>query len=82
MKYRVAELWTKFREAVISPAAPPLQLREMRRAFYAGVEAALNRLANEMSDGDSLDDPDDHQTIMEVQQELQEFAKDVREGRA
>lgn len=82
MKHRVQALWNNFRNHVMHPASPPDQVREMRRAFYAGVECALNRIGSEMSAGDSLDDPSDEQVIREVNQELQQFAKDVKEGRA
>lgn len=82
MKYRVQALWNQFRTMVLHPAAPPGQIKEMRRAFYAGVEACLNRLSAEMSEGDSLDDPNDQRAIIEVNDELQQFAKDVAEGRA
>lgn len=82
MKHRIAALWNQFRTAVISPHAGPDQLREMRRAFYAGVESALNRLADEMSAGGSLDDPNDERAIREVQAELLKFADDVKAGRA
>lgn len=82
MKYRVAALWNQFRTQVMNPAAPADQVREMRRAFYAGVESALNRLADEMSPGDGLDDPNDHRAIMDVQNELRQFASDVAAGKA
>ena len=82
MRYRVLAQWNQFRTMVLHPAAPPEQVREMRRAFYAGVECTLNRLGQEMSPGDSVDDPSDESVILDVHQELQEFAADVKAGRA
>ncbi len=82
MKYRIQSLWNRYRTEVMHPAAIDIQVLECRRAFYAGVESALNKLASEMSDGDGLDDPNDERAIMEVQQELTEFAKQVKFGQA
>ena len=82
MKYRINALWNQFRTQVMHPASPSEQVKEMRRAFFAGVECALNRLGQEMSAGDSLDDPNDERVIKEVECELREFANDVKEGRA
>lgn len=55
MKYRIHALWSDYRNKVPPFAAPPIQLQETRRAFYAGCEATLNKLGKEMSPGDSLD---------------------------
>lgn len=38
----IAERWELFRTRVISPAAPPIQVAEMRLAFYAGFKAMLD----------------------------------------
>ncbi len=40
MKYRVRALWNLFRTEVMPANAPPIQVQEMRRAFYA-VEAVV-----------------------------------------
>lgn len=82
MKYRILALWNQFRTQVMSPAAPDVQVREMRKAFYAGVECTLNRLGQEMTPGDSCDDPQDERVIREVHQEIDEFVADVKAGRA
>lgn len=82
MKRRVLAQWNQFRAMVMPHDAPPVQVMEMKRAFYAGAECALNRLASEMSSGDSLDDPNDERVLQEVNQEFQEFAEDVQNGRA
>jgi hypothetical protein len=82
MKYRIQALWNEFRTLVLPPDAPDIQIVDMRRAFYAGVHSAMNRLASEMSDGDALDDPNDERAIREVNEELRMFSLDVKEGRA
>ncbi len=82
MKYRVQALWNSYRTEVIPAEAGQIQVQECRRAFYAGVESALNRLAGEMSDGNTLDDPNDERAIREVQAELRDFSADVMRGKA
>ena len=78
MKYRIQALWNRYRTEVMPPDCPDVQVIETRRAFYAGVESALNKLASEMSEGD----PNDERMLMEVQQELTEFVKKVKFGQA
>lgn len=82
MKYRILAQWNQFRTLVVNAKADAVQVKEMRRAFYAGVECALNRLGSEMSEGDSLDDPNDERLVKEVTDELQQFVADVKAGRA
>lgn len=82
MKRRIASLWQTFRHEVIALDAPAVQILEMRRAFYAGVECALNRLSQEMSPGPSTDNTSDFDILQEVNAELQEFASHVKTGRA
>lgn len=45
----VQQQWAMFEKLVMPKDAPPMQRKEMRRAFYAGVEATL-RLQFEMGD--------------------------------
>lgn len=82
MKYRIQALWNNFATQVLPPNASDVQRKEMRRAFYAGVECTLNRLGSEMSPGDSCDDPSDEQVIKEVHKELSQFAADIKAGKA
>ena len=82
MKYRIQALWNRFRTGVMHPASPAEQVKEMRRAFYAGVQCCLNSLAGEMSGGGELDDAGDALVIVEVHAELQQFAADVKAGKA
>lgn len=76
----ILEGWNKL--AVAIPAtAPPIQRVEMRRAFYAGFSACLN-MSEFMSEGDSLDDPADHDIMRELMGELLAFGIAIKEGRA
>lgn len=38
----IEKRWNSFRTQVISADAPPIQVREMRLAFYGGVKAMLD----------------------------------------
>lgn len=38
----IEDRWSDFRQRVISPLAPPVQVSEMRLAFYAGFKAMLD----------------------------------------
>lgn len=37
----MSELWESFRSSVMADDAPPIQVQEMRRAFYAGAFGVL-----------------------------------------
>ncbi len=82
MKYRIHSWWDEFRRKVMSANAPPIQLQEMRRAFYAGIQCCLDRMAGEMTDGDSLEDPADERVVLDIRTELLEFAHDIANGKA
>jgi hypothetical protein len=82
MRRRINALWNEFAVLCIPVEAPAEQKREMRRAFYAGVECVLSKLGSEVSEGDADDDPDDMRMMEEITQEMREFAVDLQEGRA
>ena len=66
----VANLWDSFRSVVIPSDAPPVQVQEMRRAFYAGVFAVVTE---PNADGGLLD---------RYESECIKFKQDVLAGRA
>lgn len=74
--------WGMFRLAVGLQDAPPDQIREMRRAFYAGA-AAFWAEVNEMLDP-STDEPtdDDLQKMTLLHGELEQFAERIKRGEA
>jgi hypothetical protein len=82
MKYRIQAMWNDFAHRVLPPHAAAIQRKEMRRAFYAGASAMLDRLSGEMSPGDTLDDPNDERVVKEVQAEFVEFAEAIKRGEA
>lgn len=76
----VQEQWSSFEKMVISPNAPEVQRTEMRRAFYAGVEAMLRI---QWAIGDAAISEDAGMAILQgVHDECRQFAADVASGAA
>ena len=76
----VKEQWDSFRTLVIPTNAPEIQVTEMRRAFYAGVEAML-RIQWEV--GDDAVSEDAGVAILEgIHDECRRFAAEVARGAA
>jgi hypothetical protein len=73
--------WDKFAHHVLPPACGPIQRTEMRRAFYAGAEAILFRVIQGFA---PEEDPTEADLMMmdNLNQELIQFAEDVKAGRA
>ena len=82
MKRRLmAEQWDQFARAVLPKRCPDIQRKEMRRAFYAGAQAIMfGVIANLAPDHEPTQEDLDMMT--ELQNELNEFAQLVKEGRA
>lgn len=74
----VQQQWEAFASLVIAKDAPPIQRREMKRAFYAGAQALLAITYNLGGE----DEDAGIQTLMSLDAELQMFALDIAEGRA
>ncbi|MBZ0086495.1 MAG: hypothetical protein K8F33_00100 [Thermomonas sp.] len=76
----VQEQWDGFRKLVVPKDAPEVQVTEMRRAFYAGVEAMLRI---QWAIGDDAVSEDAGVAILEgVHDECRRFAEDVANGAA
>jgi hypothetical protein len=76
----VAEQWDQFARAVLPAGCSPVQRKEMRRAFYAGAESILFRIIQAFAPENEVTDAD-LQIMQDVDQELKEFARRVKEGR-
>lgn len=75
---RIQEEFNSYRKAVIPREASDVQVRECRRAFYAGALALLTRIqmgASKQGDSDA-----DLALMVEIQEELQDFKKRVLSG--
>jgi hypothetical protein len=46
----VAQMFASYRQAVLPLSAPPLQIDDCRKAFFAGVAAAVTALQNSPDD--------------------------------
>lgn len=65
--------WKELEFLVMPHDAPPIQHQEMRRAFYGGVEALYQIIIS----------PDiSEEKLMEINQELKQFAELVQRGGA
>lgn len=78
MNQTIAAYWEDFRKDVISPDAPEIQLREMRRSFYAGFHAMLeaNIKIADMSENAAC------ALLDSLWAESNQFVQDVMAGRA
>ena len=77
----VANAWADYRRSVIPVGAPPVQLKESKRAFYAGAEMLILAIMNGLSAGPDSS-PEDEGMLEAIHTELLAFARDVKEGRA
>lgn len=77
----VAQCWTSFRVAVIPPEAGSAQVRDLRRAFYAGAQGLLSTIMKVMDDGEEPTEADLLQ-MTAVADELDAFGLAVGRGEA
>jgi hypothetical protein len=77
---RVKAQWDEFYRLVLKPIRQPAanQIQEMRRAFYAGVEAMM-KISMEVAE---LDEDSAETELQMVEQELKDFGHDVQRGKA
>jgi len=77
----MAEEWDKFMRQVLPRNASTVHRWEMRRAFYAGAQSILFRVIESFAPESEPTD-DDLKLMENLDQELQDFAKSVKEGKA
>ena len=78
----VDEKWEEFYRRILQPIGPsPIQIRETRRAFYAGVDAVFTEVLNRMSmDGEPT--KEDIALLDGITKDLKRFQKALRKGEA
>ena len=76
----IAQQWNQFERSSIPRAAPAIQRREMRRAFYAGVAAQLHLL--EGLGEDEVSEDAGVAALEAMKQEVLDFFEQVRQGKA
>jgi hypothetical protein len=77
---RILEEWNSYRRGVLPADAPAVQVQELRRAFYSGAVSAF-AIYRDIGD-DSVSEEEGLQRLTDLQDELNDFPKAVREGRA
>jgi hypothetical protein len=74
--------WETFRRDVIPAGAPPVQIQEMRRAFYAGAHAIFQLLLRIMDPASEEPTAGDLMAVTHIDRELKEFVTAVLQGKA
>ena len=77
----VATSWNQFAQLVFRPGTSEIQIREMRRAYYAGFHTALLTLLHSVSAGDEPTDTD-VSYLDGLHKECERFAEEIKRGRA
>lgn len=79
---RIEQCWLDYRNKVIPPFAPEVQVIESKRAFYAGAASLLNAVMVMLDQGSTEPTDADLEKMDQIQQELVDFAQEVEEERA
>lgn len=74
-RQRILEEWNTYREMVIPPNAPEIQLKEMRRAFFAGASMCFTLMVNKSDDQDA-----GLQLLTDIDEEFRSFAERTKTG--
>lgn len=72
----VLKSWQRFRRDFIPPDAPPIQLQEMERAYYAGCSAVFMGLVKALDPGKEPTEAD-LRVMSELRDELQAWAENI-----
>ena len=79
--FTLAAAWTTFEQSVFSPEIGPIQRREMRRAFYCGAQELFATILRMLEPGEEATEAD-LTKMDDLNDELERFATDLKEGRA
>jgi hypothetical protein len=74
---KIEEKWNSYRQEVLPLDAPPTQVTECKRAFYAGIRGVFS-IQNDMAD---LPPVEFAKGLLRMEDELTEFSDAVLEGR-
>ncbi len=78
---RLAEAWESYQTRILPTEAPPVQIQECRRAFYAGAAALFETLMAGLEPGTDPT-PRDLTLVDGLADELRTMVLDVAQGRA
>ncbi len=73
--------WRSYAEQIIPANAPDVQRQECRRAFYAGAVSTFGGIMAMLDPGTEPTDAD-LQKMSALQEELDQYARDLESGRA
>ena len=74
------EEWKSYRQQVIPPTAPDVQVVESKRAFYAGANCLFRLLQRTVSVGDEVTGAD-MRAMESIDREFKEFYLRMEEGK-
>lgn len=77
---RIENKWEIFKNEAIGPDAPPIQYKEMKRAFYAGAITMFNQMVSPTVT--CVNDEQSEAVLTSLQDECIDFYKLVLEGKA
>jgi hypothetical protein len=78
---KIKAQWDSYVRAVMPPGVGRVQLQETRRAFYAGAQALMAIMVGGVSDEDEMT-PADESLMEGIHAEFEQFAEDVKSGKA
>ncbi len=81
MKHHIHRGWLSYRTQVVTTDAPPVQIAECRRAFYAGAQMLLATIMTNLSPGNEVQ-PEDQALMRDISAELEAFKESVARGEA
>lgn len=81
MSETLNESWDSYAERVLPKNAPPVQIQETRRAFYAGAQALFTNVMQALDPG-TEPTADDLRYMDALVLELAQFFADVKAGKA
>lgn len=79
-RQRILEAWNNFSAAVLPKDCSNVQRVESRRCFYAGAKSFYRIVMRDL-EAVTMETQDDMEMMAGLHNELEEFAKGVREGR-
>lgn len=78
----ILQLWMRYRVGAIPPNAPPIQIRDTRRAFYAGAKALFNFIGQNITQTPKSGPSQvDINTVNHINKELEAFCELVADGK-
>lgn len=80
-RLRLKEQWNSYSRQVMPCNASAVQIQECRRAFYAGAQALMGVMTGGITDAPG-ETADEMQMMSDLHSELEEFCRQVKDGRA